>query len=107
MAKYCMISQPMNGLTDEEILDTKYKASKVVTNAGYEVLNTCFVESFRLNEDGNPHVNIPVAFLAKAIAVMARCHAVYFCKGWEKARGCLIEHEIAQKYGIKCLYEED
>ena len=106
MSKYCMISQPMNGLSDEEVLETKYRATKAITAAGYEVKNSYFVESFRIDEDGNSHVNIPVAFLAKSIGVMAHCQAVYFCKGWKKARGCLIEHEIAQKYGIECLYEE-
>lgn len=26
-------------------------------------------------------------------------------KGWEKARGCIIEHDIAQKYEIPIMYD--
>lgn len=36
---------------------------------------------------------------------MTLCHAVYFCKGWENARGCRIEHDIAVAYGLEALYE--
>ena len=37
---------------------------------------------------------------------MSRCNAVYFCKGWENARGCKIEHDAAVAYGLKIIYEE-
>ena len=32
---------------------------------------------------------------------MSKCNAVYFCKGWENARGCRIEHETAKAYGFR------
>ncbi len=38
---------------------------------------------------------------------MSLCHAAYFCKGWESARGCRIEHATAQAYGLDIIYEED
>ncbi len=37
---------------------------------------------------------------------MAHCNVVYFAKGWENARGCKIEHEVALQYGLDILYEE-
>lgn len=40
-------------------------------------------------------------------ATMSRCSAVYFCKGWNDARGCRIEHAVATAYGIPILYEDD
>lgn len=40
-----------------------------------------------------------------SIENMSLCHAAYFCKGWESARGCRIEHEVAKAYGLKILYE--
>ena len=49
--------------------------------------------------------NIPVRFLAKSFENMSLCHAVYFCKGWESARGCKIEHEVAKAYGMTIIYE--
>ena len=51
-------------------------------------------------------VQIPLCFLAKSLENMSLCHAAYFCKGWEQARGCRIEHEAAKAYGLKIIYEE-
>ena len=36
---------------------------------------------------------------------MSLCHKVYFAKGWENARGCKIEHEVALAYGLEIIYE--
>lgn len=51
-------------------------------------------------------VQIPLCFLAKSLENMSLCHAVYFCKGWENARGCRIEHDAAVAYGLDIIYEE-
>ena len=37
---------------------------------------------------------------------MTLCNAVYFCKGWENARGCKIEHMCAEVYGLKIIEAE-
>jgi len=95
--KTAMISQPMAGKTDEEIRLTKLGAEMHLAELGYEVVDTYFADEW-LNEDKTK--NKPVAFLAKSIEAMSRCDAVYFCAGWEKARGCRIEHEIAREYGL-------
>lgn len=46
---------------------------------------------------------VPVAYLSMSIAKMSECDAVYFCAGWSKMRGCKIEHQIAQEYGLEIL----
>lgn len=51
-------------------------------------------------------VQIPLCFLAKSLENMSKCHVAYFCKGWQTARGCRIEHEAAKAYGIAIIYEE-
>lgn len=98
----------MNGLTDEEIVATREKAIKVLEAKGYEVINTLFTDEWhsadKMMERGV--VNIPLCFLAKSIENMSLCRAVYFCKEWDKARGCKIEHEVAEKYGLEIIYEE-
>ncbi len=43
---------------------------------------------------------------ATASITMSLCHAAYFCKGWEDARGCRIEHDAAVAYGLEVLYED-
>ena len=49
--------------------------------------------------------NIPLCFLAKSLEYMSLCDVVYFCDGWEDASGCRIEHDVAEAYGLECIYE--
>lgn len=42
-----MISQPMNGKSDEEILAKKKKAEKILSDKGYEVVNT-FLKTIKM-----------------------------------------------------------
>lgn len=106
--KKAMLSQPMAGKTNEEIVATREKAISVLKEKGYEIVNTLFTDEWyskdAIAERGV--VQIPLCFLAKSLENMSRCHAAYFCKGWENARGCRIEHEAAVAYGLEILYEE-
>ena len=103
-----MISQPMNGLTHEQIVETRDRFLEYVKNEELEVINTYFPDEYYLKEyiTEKGIIQIPVYFLAKAIETMSFCHKVYFAKGWENARGCKIEHEIAKQYGLEIIYEE-
>lgn len=104
-----MLSQPMAGKSEEEIKTTREKAIEVLKAKGYEVVNTLFTDKWyssdKMKERGV--VQIPLCFLAKSLENMSLCHAAYFCKGWEQARGCRIEHDTAVAYGLTILYEED
>lgn len=103
-----MISQPMNGKTEEEIVETREQAIRALEAKGYDVVNTLFTDEWyspkAMKERGVEQ--IPLCFLAKSLENMSLCHAAYFCKGWEYARGCRIEHEAAVAYGLGILYEE-
>ena len=90
-----MLSQPMNGLSDKEICETRERAIKALKTKGYEIVNM----------EKRGVVQIPLCFLAKSLENMSLCHAAYFCKGWENARGCRIEHEVAEAYGLDIIYE--
>lgn len=107
--KKAMLSQPMAGKTDEEIAATRERAIAALESRGYEIVNTLFTDEFYSAEAMKERgvVQIPLAFLAKSLTNMSLCHAAYFCKGWEHARGCRIEHEAAQAYGLKIIYEEE
>ena len=104
-----MLSQPMAGKTNEEIVATREKAIRVLRELGYEVVNTLFTDEWYSNEamEARGVVQIPLCFLAKSLENMSLCHAAYFCKGWERARGCRIEHDAAKAYGLEIIYEED
>lgn len=103
-----MLSQPMTGKSDEEIINTRNRAIAALTERGYEIVNTLFTDEWysqkSMKERGVE--NIPLCFLAKSLENMSLCHAAYFCKGWENARGCRIEHEAAKAYGMTIIYED-
>ena len=106
--KKAMLSQPMAGKTNEEIVATREKAISVLKEKGYEIVNTLFTDEWYSKEKMAERgvVQIPLCFLAKSLENMSLCHAAYFCKGLENARGCRIEHEAAVAYGLEILYEE-
>ena len=96
--KKLFISQPMRGKTDEEILRERDKA---ITNAmdivkdNVEVIDSFFQDA--------PVGAKPLWFLGKSIELLSSADIVYFCKGWNDARGCRIEHECAKEYGIEII----
>ena len=106
--KKAMLSQPMGGKTDEEIIATRERAIKALNKKGYEVVNTLFTDDWYSDENMKKRgvIQRPLCFLAKSLESMSLCNAVYFCKGWENARGCRIEHQAAKDYGIDIIYEE-
>lgn len=82
------ISQPMNGRTEEEIIKERRDIAKLLP-ANCEMLDTLF----DLDTDN------PIMYLAKSIEKLAEADCVIFIPGWEDARGCKIEFEIAKAYG--------
>ena len=86
-----MISQPMRGKTQEEIETERASLVKDLEDKGYEVINTIFAEKA-------PEGDARLYYLAKSIEAMSKADAIIFMPGWEKSRGCKIEHEIAIKY---------
>lgn len=105
--KKVMLSQPMGGKTDAEIIATRDRAIKALKERGYEIVNTLFTDEWYSKEKMKERgvVQIPLCFLAKSLENMSLCNTVYFCKGWENARGCKIEHDTAVAYGLEIIYE--
>lgn len=106
--KKAMLSQPMAGKTEQEIIETRERAIKALAEKGFDVVNTLFTDEWYSDEKMKERgvVQIPLCFLAKSLENMSLCHAAYFCKGWENARGCKIEHDAAVAYGLEIIYEE-
>lgn len=99
--KKLFISQPMRGLTDEEILRAreiiKLKAEQVIGEP-IDLINS-FIEDY----PGEINKQVPVWYLGKSIQFLSQADIAYFGGDWKNARGCKIEHEIADKYGIKII----
>lgn len=93
-----MISQPMKGKTNEQIREERAKLVKQLADKGNEVVDTVF-ENAPADED------IAIYMLSQSIRYIGKVDGVVFMKGWEKARGCKIEHEVAVEYGKQVFYE--
>lgn len=107
MKKLAMISQPMAGRLEREITATRDRAIAELERRGYYVVNTLFTgETFGAEKlEGQGVLNVPLEFLARSLERMSYCHAVYFCHGWQEARGCRIEHDAAVAYGLEVIEE--
>lgn len=101
-----MISQPMRGFTDEQIEAVRAKAKEYLELHGYEVVDTFFQDQWKKETNFPSDNHKAVWFMAKVIEKMATVDAVYFCDKWQSARGCRVEHYIAEQYGLGIIYEE-
>ena len=95
------ISQPMRGLTDEQILKAREEIRIRVEKEIGEKIE--LIDSFL--KDFVPNGNTPISYLGKSISLLAKADIVYFGGDWITARGCKIEHEIAVQYGLKIIEE--
>lgn len=85
-----MISQPMRGKTNEQIKQERETLVKQLEAEGHEVIDTVL----DLSEG-----KTPVHYLSKSIELMADVDGVVFMPGWQQARGCRIEYQVATEYG--------
>lgn len=101
--KKLFISQPMRGLTDEEILkareEIKTRAERVIDEE-VKIINS-FIDEY----PGEINKSLPVWYLGKSIQILSEADIVYFGGDWRNARGCKIEHKITKEYGIKAIEE--
>lgn len=95
-----MISQPMNGRSLAQITEERNKIIDKFNYMHIEVLDTLF------KEDAPAECKSGVYFLGKSIEALSEADALYMCDGWAEARGCRIEKQVAQDYGIKILYSD-
>lgn len=92
------ISQPIIGFPRGEVLSRRQ-----------EVKLRLFLELGDYNiEFIEPRVSYsdPILNVGESIKRMSGASVAYFMHGWEKSRDCLLEHEVAVKYGIRCIKYE-
>ena len=96
--KKLFISQPMKDKTNEQILAEREKAIRVAKGRvadDVEVIDSFFKDA--------PHDARPLWFLGKSLELLSTADVAYFAEGWDKYRGCKIEHTCAVEYGIDCI----
>ncbi len=102
-----MISLPMRGRMQSDI-DARYNAAmRTLTAAGHTVADTRnldrLVSRSEAFESGVKQYDL--LCLGEALQVMSTCDAVYFCEGWQDARGCMMEYLAAKWYGLITRFE--
>ena len=85
----CFISQPMKNKTIEQIKNEREEVIEFLHRNGMKEIPSIFEN----NED-------PIYALGESIKLMSNTDCAYFMKGWNEARGCIIEHEVCERYGI-------
>lgn len=94
-----MISQPMNGIPDSEVRRIQNELKERFAKYHIEV-----VDSFITEEADTNLRNQGVFYLGRTIQkFLSDVDAVYFVNGWQRARGCKIERQICEEYGIMIL----
>ena len=102
------ISQPMKDKTEQEIKIERDLAMDTV--ASFLVRKPEFIDNYfndAVSSGAKNDEAIAIIYLARSIELMAQADVAFFCKGWEQARGCRIEHAVAKDYGITIIEEGD
>lgn len=100
--KKLFISQPMRDKTNEEIKTEREKAiqsAKEMLGEDVEVIDSFFEDA--------PHDAKPLWFLSKSLELLSTADIAYFCKDWDKYRGCKIENTCATSYDIPVIYAQE
>ena len=93
-----MISQPMRGKTNEQIRKEREELVSKLEKDNFEVIDTIIAE------EAPKGCSEGIYYLAKSIEFISQVYIVYFMKGWENARGCIIENQVCQDYGRQTMY---
>ena len=87
-----MISQPMRGKTNEQIKAERESHVKELEKEGHEVVNTVFDLAPKGKDEA-------IYYLSKSIEFISEVDGLVFMPGWQQARGCRIEYQVAMDYG--------
>lgn len=107
--KKVFISQPMRGLSSEQIESERERIIEFLKQGyiedEFEVIPSYFGDDFTKYFEEHPEVNVPLYYLAKSLELLSQADLAVFVRGWKEARGCWLEFECAQRYDIECLAE--
>lgn len=92
------ISQPMKDKTEKEILDQRKRIEDYIKSEVNEDVE--IIDSYV--QDAPDECN-PVFFLGLSLQFLSQADLAVFAQGYENARGCVIEREVCNKYGIPAV----
>lgn len=92
------ISQPMKDKTEKEILDQRKRIEDYIKSEVNEDVE--IIDSYV--QDAPDECN-PVFFLGLSLQFLSQADLAVFAQDYENARGCVIEREVCNKYGIPAV----
>lgn len=98
--KKIFISQPMNGLTEAEIM--KYR-SAAIKNIRDKYGNVEILDSYFRDKKPNDTKNEGLYRLGQSLILLSKADLVVFLPGWSNSRGCKLEYKAALEYGLEIV----
>lgn len=94
------ISQPMNGMTDEQIKEVRNRTIEYIKAHDD---SATIIDSY-IEEEPPKDCNQGIWYLGKSIELLASADMIWMVDGWQNAKGCILENEIACRYGLIINY---
>lgn len=82
----------MNGKSTEQIEAERKQLVEDLERKGDTVINTIFAE------ESPKDCDTALYYLSKSIEAIGKVDGIVFMPGWENARGCKIEYQVAKEY---------
>ena len=104
--KKVFISQPMRGLSKDEIADNRNKAIEIIQKelGKVEIIDSHFKGDKwqKINKKApDDKQKRRVFFLGESLKLLAQADCVVFLDGYKEMDGCLCEEFVARQYGIQ------
>lgn len=96
MVKKLFISQPMRGLTQEEI---EMQRCDAVDEMKIKEFGDSIVVIDSIIKDA-PEDATPLWYLGRSVQLLGEADVACFIGNWKEYRGCRIEYQIAKEYDI-------
>lgn len=111
MKQKVFISVGMSGRNDAEVIKDICRATEYIVENILDLdlkhdlnVGEYIVDNFDCGPTP-PGYNRSLWCLGEAIKKLSECDICYFVKGWQNHKGCIVEHQICELYGIKIIEE--
>ena len=96
------LSHQMSGLSKEEVMEIRNTALNNLQNkfGAIELIDN-------YHHEDAPKEAGRLWHLGTSIRMMEQADLIYFCAGWKNAKGCLIERQICDIYGLNYEIEKE
>lgn len=101
-----VISQPMRGMSPEQVEAARKEAEKDVISMGFKPYENVYDESFSEQAVPESCKHPGILAMAGALERLSQADALYLAPGWSSARGCRIEYEVALSFGMAIIQAE-